>query len=85
VTGANRVYGKTRSILQAIDEAGHPLRSGEIAEATGLLPTGVTRHITWNMLNVWVKVAAEEKHPRNGRIIKYYMLTQRGKAELMFS
>ena len=73
---------KTMMILKAINDAGRPLRSGEIAEATGLIPTSITRHIDWNMLNVWVEVEAEKKHPRNSRTIKYYGLTPRGNAEL---
>jgi len=82
VTGADRLSGKTLSIMQAIDRAGRPLRSSEIAEITGLHYTGVGKYIRWNMLNKWVKVEAEEVNPRNNHTIKYYGLTSHGTAKL---
>lgn len=81
MTGSNWLNWRTQAIVQAIGEAGRPLRNSEIAELTGIYHTAVGRYINWNMANVWVKVIREEK-ARNGQTIKYYGLTPRGAAKL---
>ena len=80
--GANGLLGgKTVAILQAIGEAGKPLKTSEIEDSTGIARQSIAKHIRWNMLHKYLKVI-EERRQSNGHWIRYYGLTALGTAKL---
>ena len=68
---------KGLTIMEALYDAGQPIKSSEVEDATGIHRTGVTKYIKWNLLNKYVEIDHTEPQ-RNGQTIKFFTLNPRG-------